>query len=286
MASQRFKLAANANNSKNTRMDIAGAGIMANWRTDELAHISRYCKIAEHIMDEAARLKRPVDLLEIGCGQIWTLRYLYKAIVCKKEDQVRSYTGIDIDPSVKNDFWSEQLVEDSSWFKIFNGRLVIQDLTVKPAPPASPARDGLYDFFYTTEVIEHMQAKFIEPWLKRVAALLRPGGLAYVSTPNHDGSRDKLPKDHVYEWGFEELKALLTKYFELVRVDGVFTQLPAFGKAFKDKKQVQYSWGAYAQPDVVNLIRARFDPHWQRVILAMFYPEVANNCAWTLRKRK
>ena len=48
--------------------------------------------------------------------------------------------------------------------------------------------------------------EFIQAWLDDANRVLRPGGLIYVSTPNHDGSNDKLPEDHVYEWGFDELK--------------------------------------------------------------------------------
>lgn len=280
MPSIRRRLQLNVNESKNTRMDIAHAGWHANWRPDELAHISRYCKIAEYVLDEAKRLERPLDCFEAGCGQIWTLRYIYKGLLCKKDDQVRSYIGFDIDPMVLDDFWGEEEreVKDAAWFQIFNGRVVIRDLTTEPHFDPSPAPDGLYDMFWTTEVIEHMKPEFIEPWLNDAASRLRPGALAYISTPNSDGSREKLPKDHVYEWGFQELKNLLESYFELVRVDGVFIQHPSFNKVRRLDKLNDFS-------EVIDLIKARFDPNWQRVILAMFYPEVANNCAWTLRKR-
>lgn len=281
MASQRRKLKVNPNDSKNTRMDIAEAGILANWRPDELAHISRYCKIAEHIMDEAKRLGRPLDIFEVGCGQVWPLRYLYKAIICKKEEQVREYIGYDIDPIALEDIWQEKPVNEASWLQIFGGRVTIQDLTIDPDFFESKAEDGLFDFFYSTEVIEHMKPEFVEPWIKNAASMLRPGGLAYISTPNHDGSKDKLPEDHVYEWGFNELKELLEKHFEIVRVDGVFTQMNNFKRAWKQDTS------ASRVPDyVVKLIEHRFDPHWQRVILGMFYPEFANNCAWTLRKKE
>lgn len=280
MASQRRKLIENANGSKNTRMDILSAGIQANWRPDELAHISRYCKIAEHIMDEAKRLGRPIDCFELGCGQLWALRYLYKAIICRKQDQVRQYIGYDIDDMVMQDIWQDMAVHDTSWFKQFNGEVRLKDVTVNPRFDKSAAKDGLFDFFWSTEVVEHMKPEFVEPWIKGVKDRLRPGGLVYLSTPNHDGSNPKLPEDHVYEWGFEELKGLLTKHFELVRVDGIFTQQNNFKRAWKaDKSDTRPS------EQLVELIQARFDPHWQRLALAMFYPHAANNCAWTLRKK-
>ena len=52
-----------------------------------------------------------------------------------------------------------------------------------------------------------------------------------VSTPNHEGSNDKLPEDHVYEWGFDELKDELEKHFTIESVVGTFIQMPNFHKA-------------------------------------------------------
>ena len=46
MSSIRRKLKVNENDSKNTRMDLASAGVLGNWRPDELAHMSRFDKIA------------------------------------------------------------------------------------------------------------------------------------------------------------------------------------------------------------------------------------------------
>tara|TARA_R100001510_G_scaffold18131_1_gene15535 strand:+ start:2978 stop:3817 length:840 start_codon:yes stop_codon:yes gene_type:complete len=279
MASIRKKLATNVNDSKNTRMDIAGAGVMANWRPDELAHISRFCKIGQIIMQEAKRLDRPVDCLESGCGEVWVLRYLYKAFVSKKAEIVNSYVGVDIDPACLDDWWvNDNLpVTDHKWFQTMTGnkgRIDIQDLTLEPD---FKVEDESMDVFWTTEVIEHMKPECIEPWIKSAHDKLRQGGIAYVSTPNHDGSNDQLPKDHFYEWGFEELKTLLTKHFELVDVKGVFTQM----NNFKKNHRANMRWSQ----QVVDDIEARFDKNWARVILATAYPETSNNCAWILRKK-
>ena len=104
-------------------MDIAGAGTLANWRPDELAHISRFCKMGQIIMGRAKQLGRPVDILEIGCGEIWTLRYLYKAFVSRKSEIVNSYTGMDIDPACLEDWWVDDNlpVTEHKWFKTMSG---------------------------------------------------------------------------------------------------------------------------------------------------------------------
>ena len=279
MASIRKKIAVNANNSKNTRMDIAGAGTHANWRPDELAHISRFCKMAQLIMDRAKQEGRPQDILEIGCGEVWTLRYLYKAFVSRKEEIVNSYTGMDIDPACLVDWWVDDDLDvtDHQWFKTMtggNGRIVLQDLTTNPEPPVE---DESMDVFMTTEVIEHMGRQFIEPWIEASWRKLRPNGIAYISTPNHDGSNDKLPKDHVYEWGYEELKTLLEKYYTIERHYGTFTQM----NNFKRNHRANLRWPQH----VIDDIQGRFDKNWSRVILATAYPETANNCNWILRKK-
>ena len=52
------------NDSKNTRMDLASAVFLGNWRRDELAHMGRFDKIALCI-DEAKRLGRPLNTFEM-----------------------------------------------------------------------------------------------------------------------------------------------------------------------------------------------------------------------------
>ena len=154
------------------------------------------------------------------------------------------------------------------------GRIVLQDLTLDPEPPVE---DESIDVFMTTEVIEHMGREFIEPWIEASARKLRTGGIAYVSTPNHDGSNDILPKDHVYEWGYEELKEVLEKYFVIERHYGTFTQM----NNFKNNHRANLRWPQH----VIDDIEGRFDKHWQRVILATAYPETANNVNWIMRKK-
>ena len=279
MSSIRRKLTVNENDSKNTRMDIASAGVLANWRPDELAHMSRFDKIATLCIEEAKRLERPIDGFEVGCGECWTLRNLYKAYVIKKSDVIRSYYGYDIDPAceLENPFWSNAggLLKDSTWFKNFNGEIRIQDLTVNPV---FDLEDQSVDFFWSTEVIEHMGREFVPAWLDDFARVMRKGALGYVSTPNHDGSNDKLPEDHVYEWGFLELKEELERNFIIESVVGTFIQIPKLRKALREDPN---GWTA----DQYEMLEQRYGRQFLRMAAAVFYPEVANNCAWVLREK-
>jgi len=267
--SVRRKLTENVNDSKNTRMNIAKSGDEGDWRVDVLAHISRYNRIAYMAIRESAKLARPLDCLEIGCGEFWPLKALYKAYQVPKDRVVRSYFGVDIDPAVLTAY----AALPGNMNLVFTMNVMIQDLTVQPALALQP---GSVDFFWSTEVIEHMQPRFVPAWLDEVNRTLRPGALIYVSTPNSDGSHEKLPEDHVYEWGFDELKGELTKRWTFVEATGTFIQLPIFDKINKMLGRVPQ--------DLVDDFRRRFDTHWLRNVLAAPYPEQSNNVAWTLRK--
>jgi len=285
MASIRKTLEENVNDSKNTRMDITSGNMLGNWRPDEITHMTRYDKISSLCIEEAKKLERPIDVLEAGCGEIWVLRNLYKAYTVKKSDIIGSYRGVDIDPACLNEKVGYSsptgFVQDSTWFANFNGKIDIQDLTVNPT---FDLPDNSIDFFWTTEVIEHMGREFIAPWLDDANRVLRPGGLIYVSTPNHDGSNDKLPEDHIYEWGFEELKEELedeTRGWKIQSVVGTFCQLPKLKKAMaQDEDDHEWRWW----PDQYELLEQRYGRQFLRVVAATFYPEASNNCAWILRK--
>jgi len=270
MPSQRKKLSKeqNVNDSKNTRLDIGLALQQMDLRADYIAHMSRYCKIAELMVDEAKLLGRPIQVFEAGCGELWPIRYLYKALQVKKSEVLAKYIGFDIDENIPFEQFSE-----TGWFKIFNTEIYIQDLTVEPQFELGIESQ---DMFITTEVIEHMKPEFVEPWIKDAARCLTKNGLAYISTPNSDGSKEKLPLDHVYEWKFQELKHLLEKYFIITECYGTFIQLPKF--AIAEEKLGYWMNSAF-------VIRRRFDKNWQRVILAAPYPEYANNVVWTCRKK-
>jgi hypothetical protein len=284
MSSIRKKLTVNENDSKNTRMDLASAGVLGNWKPDELAHMSRFDKISSMCITEAKVLGRPLDTLEVGCGECWALRNLYKAYVVKKSDIIRSYYGYDIDPAceLENPFWSTggEPLKDATWFKNFNGEIRIQDLTVNPV---FDLEDESIDFFWSTEVIEHMGREFVPAWLDDVARVMRPNAIGYVSTPNHDGSNDKLPEDHVYEWGFQELKEELERNFHIESVTGTFIQLPNLKKAMKN---LEHSGGSPVwTTEQLLMLQERYGRQFFRMAAAVFFPEYANNCAWRLIKK-
>lgn len=202
MASERSKLEINKNKSKNTRMDVASALSRMDFRKDELMHIGRYLNAGQTAIDLSKTLERPIRMLDIGCGEAYTIRTLYKSFVCKKSDIIGQYVGIDIDKPMLDHTKEEY----ENVLEMMNGRLISRDLTVDPK---LKFKDNSVDLICWFEMIEHIQPKFVKPIMKEVHRVLSEDGVALISTPNSNGSNEKLPKDHIYEWSYEELRELI-----------------------------------------------------------------------------
>ena len=95
MPSQRNDLKdMNVNSSKNTRMDIDHAEKDLDYRKDEIMHIARYIRGAQTMVDLAKQLGRPIKVLDIGCGQMNTVRLFYKSYVEKKSISTPIYCAM------------------------------------------------------------------------------------------------------------------------------------------------------------------------------------------------
>lgn len=214
MPSQRHKLDTNVNSSKNTRMDIDSAVELLDVRKDELMHIGRYQKAVQTAIQLSKRLGKPIRILDLGCGEIYTMRTLYKSFICKKSEVVRQYIGVDIDGPMLN----KTAEKFAAVLRAVNGKLIQKDITVDPS---LKVRDGYFDLIIWFEMIEHVKPEFIPSMFQELNRVLSPEGILLVSTPNATGSNAKLPKDHVFEWVYEDLCELMAQWFNIQHTRGV-----------------------------------------------------------------
>ena len=199
MPSQRNTLGDfNVNDSKNTRMEMDKSFLDFDFRKDEIMHLGRYQNSAHTMVDLSKKLGRPIRVLDIGCGEVNTVRLFYRSILEKKSDIIESYTGIDIDYKMAENARQKY----SKCYEACNTEIVIQDLTVDPH---FDVPDNHYDLIVCFEFLEHIQTRFAPAILEEAFRVLSPEGKALFSTPNSNGSNAKLPKDHVYEYSYEEL---------------------------------------------------------------------------------
>ena len=92
-------------------------------------------------------------------------------------------------------------------------RVVLEDMTQCTEP------DGAYDGALAVEVVEHVPDD--EAFVAQLRRVVRPGGWAYLTTPNGDYVRNEGPDhnpDHLRLYGREELRALLARHFDQVEV--------------------------------------------------------------------
>lgn len=219
MASERSKLDENINNSKNTRMNLVDSMRLMDLRKDELMHIGRYFKACQTAVNLSKELGRPIKVLDLGCGEAYSMRLFYKSFLVKKSDVIERYFGVDID---------------------------------KP-------------------MLKRTKAEYGE-----VNRVLRDDGVLLLSTPNSNGSNKKLPKDHVYEWSYEEL-------LEAVKHEG-FTGV-ATGTCINPSKIPQEVWRK--RTEEINFVYNSFGENtaFSCVALAPLFPvEYSKNMLFELRK--
>jgi SAM-dependent methyltransferase len=134
------------------------------------------------------------DLLEVGCGEGRGIQHILP--------HVRSYWAIDkIDSAIQK---LRQLFPSA--------QLVAGNLPPLPYPAAS------FDSLVSFQVIEHIQDDVL--FLKEIHRVLRPGGVALITTPNRPMSLSRNPW-HIREYTAAELTTLARTIFSSVEMKGV-----------------------------------------------------------------
>jgi len=153
------------------------------------------------------------DLLEIGCGEGRGVQIL--------GPNVQTFTGIDKIGSVV-----EAL------------KIKFPDFEFKQAhiPPLEAINSESYDFVVSFQVIEHIKDDLA--YLREVYRVLRPGGKAFITTPNIKMSLTRNPW-HVREYTAEELLTLTRKVFEKVETRGITGNERVMDYYNKNKRSVQ-----------------------------------------------
>ncbi len=270
MSSERRKLKSNVNDSKNTRMDVDSAVSQMDVRKDELMHLGRYQKAVQTAINLAKDLGRPIRILDLGCGEIYTMRTLYKSFQVKKSDVVQRYIGVDID-----DIMLGRVKEQyHSLLKAINGKLVVKDITIDNH---IPVKDNYFDLIVWFEMIEHVKPEFIPPMFEELHRVLNPDGVLLVSTPNSKGSNAKLPKDHVFEWDYDALvKVMEESSFRVITTRGVCINISRIPAEEKEKRAglIKRVYEAFGENTAFS----------STVLGPFFTPRYCKNVVYTLRK--
>lgn len=135
------------------------------------------------------------DLLEVGCGEGRGIDWLLP--------HIKSYSAIDkIAPVI------EVLKQKYPQATFHSGNI----------PPLSVFNDNQFDSLISFQVIEHIEDD--NQYLRELHRVLKPGGIALLTTPNRPMSLSRNPW-HIREYTATELTNLAKKYFAEVTMKGI-----------------------------------------------------------------
>jgi 2-polyprenyl-3-methyl-5-hydroxy-6-metoxy-1,4-benzoquinol methylase len=257
--SERFAVPANVNASKPTRLPVADEFAHYRFGRDALAHVSRYLLMCEWLVQRAEQLGRPLRVLDVGCGDIYLARTLQASFRVTKTDVIERYVGFDIDG--KSLDRTATTKPKAFEIDLLQGDVTEGDL-LRMLPPKS------FDVAVCTEVVEHVQPKYVRPLLAALASLADE---VFFSTPNWTGGSGQLPADHVREWPYAELRAELELVGFTVAYPGpvgTFCQLRNVEAAGKRNPRLH---------EVAEFLRPRLDAHLFSLVMARFLGAGAQN---------
>jgi 2-polyprenyl-3-methyl-5-hydroxy-6-metoxy-1,4-benzoquinol methylase len=135
------------------------------------------------------------DVLEVGCGEGRGLELIIP--------KAKTFTAIDkIEPVIQK----LQAKFPQGTFRSMN------------IPPFGGLADNAYDSVVSFQVIEHIQDD--ATFLSEIKRVLKPGGIALLTTPNRKMSLSRNPW-HIREYLPRELENLARKYFSDVSMKGI-----------------------------------------------------------------
>ena len=135
------------------------------------------------------------DVLEVGCGEGRGIPILL--------NHSKSFTAVDKLEEVMRDL---QIKYPAGKFLSMN------------IPPLRELKDNSYDSIVSFQVIEHIEDDVL--YLKEIYRVLKPGGIALITTPNRSMSLSRNPW-HIREYLPDQLKTLAGTIFSTVELKGI-----------------------------------------------------------------
>lgn len=155
-------------------------------------HITRYESVAEVIKDK--------EILDIASGSGYGSYIMAEG--------AKKVYGVDIDEeSVK--YAQRNYKRENIEYKVGSAEEI-------------PLPDNAVDVVVTFETIEHI--KNYQKFMAEIKRVLRPGGVAVVSTPN-DPEFPEGNHFHLHEFTHEELRTMIKKYFKNMKFSYQYTWL-------------------------------------------------------------
>lgn len=231
---------------------------------DQFAHYLRWT----HILKVA---KIGETIVDFGCGKGNLLEVLYRnRFKCQK------YIGIDIRKQTIEQ--SKDKFKNVDWAEFHDEDLILNS---NGLDFNSFQADKVCSF----EVIEHVGKQNGDIFLQNFLKCGKKDALYYLSTPNFD-EKVGAAGNHTYdagdergidvqEFGHDELKELILKYFDIVEYFGTFA-------SERDYKPFMNEW----QTEMFNSLKEYYDSNLVSNIMAPLFPAQSRNTLWVLKQKQ
>lgn len=223
---------------------------------DYIAHCMRWSHVIKILT--ANRKYDGATIVDVGCGREAPMgKTLYSSRLIPAK-----YIGIDYGPIPEE---TRQIFHSGKFPVEFHERTDF----VKWAQFNQTGADFITCF----EVLEHVEPKHCLQMLDSIRNILKPTGMAFISTPCWDVV--SCAANHVNEMRYETLgRVIEDSGFIIQDVFGTFASIreyepylaPAHREAFED-------------------LRAYYDVNFLSCVFAPFYPQYSRNCLWQIKRR-
>lgn len=221
---------------------------------DQFAHYLRWT----HVL-KLARIGQ--NVLDVGCGSGNLFEVFYR-----NRFKPKNYTGIDVRPktieAVKKKF---KMCQNATW--------LVQDI-------CKPYNLGKkWDIITSFEVMEHISKENANAFLENITNHCNEDTTVLISTPVYDekvgAAKNHIINGKVCEFGFDELKEILKKYFNIEKVYGTFASQRDY-KPQMSKEELE----------MFEKLSEYYDVNLVANIFAPLFPEYSRNCIWKLKLKK
>ena len=231
-------------------------------------HLCIYDKATELIVQESKLLGHPVNVIDVGCGELWPIRLLWSSIRQRKSELISSYIGYDVDTKLT-------FPVNTDGHELIHFEIINQDLE---AVQKLRQKDNSVEVVLSSQFIEHISEQAQLKLLKEIYRVSSKGGLFYLTTLN---GGIKPPKDfHIYEPPLDDMLKTLNKVgWKDIQVHGMTIGMTTIRKAIAEHPERM-------SIEFYNQIKDKFSNSMARIILATQFPEYSDNVTYICRKEE
>lgn len=220
--------------------------------------------------------KKGMNVLDVCCGRslmLPLLRYYAKDIA--------SYTGVDISKANIKEAMrgaTAKNLEPKDLTSYYPFRVGWKLGNVAEMSKVIPA--GFADFVIYTSAIEHMHPTDGAKSLAECYKVMKPGAKMFLSCPNTPGNGYQTQyRAHVYEWGYDELKAKLAEIgFSIVQEVGLVTSVREMDEFYSKQEP--------ALQDFYTRMKAYVPSAFLTAFMAIPFPREAKELLFIVQKPK